>query len=79
MEELRSAQSSMEKRGRCGRALDIEMLLSLRQPTIRASMHGSPAGALLTISSQSKRRLVALMEHNGVSSSNSPLPEEVKI
>ena len=73
MEEVRSAQSRKKKRGR---ALDMETLLSLRQPTVRVPMHSSPDGALLTISSQSKRRTVAPMEPTGVSRSKNYPPGE---
>jgi len=52
---------------------DIDMLLSLRQPAIRMPLHLSPDGALLAVSSQSKRRAAVAMEQRGVTGSGMPL------
>ena len=45
---------------------DVDMLFSLRQPTIRVPMHLSPDGSWLAVSSQSKRREFPATEQEAV-------------
>src|SRR2546423_968716 len=52
---------------------DVDMLLSLRRPTSRVPMHLSPDGALLALTSQSKRRAAVATEQNDVTVRGIPI------
>ena len=52
---------------------DVDVLFSLRQPTVRVPMHISPDGSLLALSSQSKRRKLLAADREDAAQGGIPI------